>query len=104
MGTAWKLPLWRREDVWAALEGWRSEGGEVVAAALTARSLPAQGWVPASRTALVLGPEGPGLPPEDIERCDRAIRITMAQGVDSLNVAAAGAILMHCLVAADAAQ
>ena len=104
MGTAWKLPLWRHDDVWAALEGWQAQGGELVAAALSPGSIPAQDWVPAARTALVLGPEGPGLPAEDIARCHRAIRIAMAQGVDSLNVAAAGAILMHCLVAADAAR
>jgi len=98
MGTAWKLPLWRQDDVWAALEAWRP-GGEVAAAALTGRSIPLREWAPAARTALVLGPEGPGLPERDLARCDRIVRIPMADGVDSLNVAAAGAILMHWLVA-----
>ena len=100
MGTAWKLPLWREEDVWAGLEAWKAPGGEVVAAALTPEALTVGDWLPAPRTALVLGPEGPGLPAQDIARCDRAIRIRMAVGVDSLNVAAAGAILMHRLVEA----
>jgi len=98
MGAVWKLPLWRPEDVWAALEAWRDgDGGrgEVVAAALTAGSVPVQDWDPAPRTALVLGPEGPGLAPADLARCGRTVRIAMAEGVDSLNVAAAGAILMH---------
>jgi tRNA G18 (ribose-2'-O)-methylase SpoU len=94
MGTAWKLPLWRRDDVWPALAQWP---GEVVAAALTPASLAVGDWRPAPRTALVLGPEGPGLADQDLARCHRTVRIRMADGVDSLNVAAAGAILMHRL-------
>jgi tRNA G18 (ribose-2'-O)-methylase SpoU len=100
MGTAWKLPLWRREDVWAALEDWRDADGELVAAALGDDSVPVEQWRPAPRTALVLGPEGPGLSAAEQARCGRSVRIAMAPGVDSLNVAAAGAILMHRLVAA----
>jgi tRNA G18 (ribose-2'-O)-methylase SpoU len=99
MGTAWKLPLWRLEDVWAALEDWRAEGGEVTAAALDHRAIPVREWRPAPRTALVLGPEGPGLSEGDLARCHRIVRIPMAEGVDSLNVAAAGAILMHWMTA-----
>jgi tRNA G18 (ribose-2'-O)-methylase SpoU len=101
MGTAWKLPIWRREDVWGALEDWRAaagERGEIAGAALAARSVPVQAWNPPPRTALVLGPEGPGLGADALARCDRIVRIPMADGVDSLNVAAAGAILMHRLV------
>jgi tRNA G18 (ribose-2'-O)-methylase SpoU len=51
---------------------------------------------PTRRMAIVLGAEGPGLPPDLIARCiPTAIR--MANGFDSLNVATAGAIaLNHC--------
>jgi tRNA G18 (ribose-2'-O)-methylase SpoU len=97
MGTSWKLPLWRTDDVWGLLEGWRAEGGEVVGAALTPDALPVRQWCPTGRTALVLGPEGPGLAAGDLAHCGRVVRIPMAKGVDSLNVAAAGAILMHWL-------
>ncbi len=93
MGTSWKLPLWQVEDPWEALEGWRQGAGEVVAAALPGSILAAE-WRPAPRTALVLGPEGPGLSEAELRRCDRTVRIPMAEGVDSLNVGAAGAILM----------
>jgi tRNA G18 (ribose-2'-O)-methylase SpoU len=94
MGAAWKLPLWRRDDVWAALEAWP---GEVTAAALGGS--PLREWRPGPRTALVLGGEGPGLAPGELARCARAVSIPMAEGVDSLNVAAAGAILMHWMTA-----
>lgn len=52
---------------------------------------------PPSRLALVLGAEGPGLPNDLMQRC-RRISIAMAGGMDSLNVATAGAIaLAHAM-------
>lgn len=44
------------------------------------------------KLAIVLGTEGDGLAPETIAKCDYTVRIPMAAGVDSLNVAAAGAV------------
>jgi tRNA G18 (ribose-2'-O)-methylase SpoU len=46
------------------------------------------------RAALLLGAEGPGLPPALLARA-RTIGIPMAAGWDSLNVAAASAIALH---------
>ena len=46
----------------------------------------------AEKVALVFGTEGDGLDPATIEACDCAVRIPMAHGVDSLNVAAASAV------------
>jgi len=44
------------------------------------------------KIALILGTEGTGLCKETIEKCDYTVKIPMSNGVDSLNVAAAGAI------------
>jgi tRNA G18 (ribose-2'-O)-methylase SpoU len=44
------------------------------------------------RAALVLGAEGPGLTEEAMAASDERVRIPMAAGVDSLNVAAAAAV------------
>lgn len=44
------------------------------------------------RLAIVLGTEGDGLASEVISGCDYTVRIPMAHGVDSLNVAAASAV------------
>ena len=44
------------------------------------------------RLAIVLGTEGDGLSKETIMGCDFAVKIPMAHGVDSLNVAAASAV------------
>jgi tRNA G18 (ribose-2'-O)-methylase SpoU len=49
-----------------------------------------------ARAAVLLGAEGPGLPPEILGRA-RAVSIPMAPGWDSLNVAAASAIVLHHL-------
>jgi tRNA G18 (ribose-2'-O)-methylase SpoU len=44
------------------------------------------------RLAIVMGTEGDGLPREVIQGCGYVVRIPMAHGVDSLNVAAAAAV------------
>jgi tRNA G18 (ribose-2'-O)-methylase SpoU len=56
---------------------------------------------PDQRVAIVLGAEGPGLSEIAIDACDVAVRIPMARGIDSLNVAAAAAIAFHRLFAID---
>lgn len=44
------------------------------------------------RLALIMGTEGDGLPHDTIAEADYTVRIPMAHGVDSLNVAAASAV------------
>jgi tRNA G18 (ribose-2'-O)-methylase SpoU len=44
------------------------------------------------RWALLLGAEGPGLSPDALAAADQRVRIPMASGVDSLNVATAAAV------------
>lgn len=51
---------------------------------------------PADRQAALFGAEGPGLPPEVLARC-RTLRIPMAGGFDSLNVATTSGIVLHRL-------
>lgn len=59
--------------------------------AVQLRSLPAE----AERVAIVVGAEGPGLTAEALATARRHVRIPMADGVDSLNVATAAAIALH---------
>jgi tRNA G18 (ribose-2'-O)-methylase SpoU len=54
---------------------------------------------PAVRTAILFGAEGPGLSPVVLARA-RTVRIEMAGGFDSLNVATTSGIVLHRLAAA----
>jgi tRNA G18 (ribose-2'-O)-methylase SpoU len=49
------------------------------------------------RVALVLGAEGPGLTAAAMAATDRRVRIPMADGVDSVNVATAAALALSAL-------
>ena len=98
MGACWKIPVYRSEDPLGDLSQWRQEGGLVFAAALKPDSISSYNWGPDGRCALILGQEGPGLPEEWLAAADHTLMIPMARDIDSLNVAAAGAILMHQLV------
>ena len=49
------------------------------------------------KLAVVLGTEGDGLAAATIAHCDYTVRIPMAHGVDSLNVAAASAVAFYQL-------
>ena len=46
------------------------------------------------KRTLLLGNEGEGIPARAVRRLDQGVKIAMAHGFDSLNVSAAGAILM----------
>lgn len=69
-------------------------GFRTAAMALTDRSIPLDAPILKEelRLALVMGTEGDGLPRETIAGADYVVRIPMAHGVDSLNVAAASAV------------
>lgn len=69
-------------------------GFQTAALALTDRSVPLD-YPPLKsvpRLALIMGTEGDGLPHAAIAAADYVVRIPMAHGVDSLNVAAASAV------------
>ena len=49
------------------------------------------------KLAIILGTEGDGLAKKTIADCDFTVKIPMAHGVDSLNVAAASAVAFWAL-------
>jgi rRNA methylases len=85
-----------------ALESLNRNGARLVAAALSEKALPLEelNLRPRRRgpLVLILGNEGYGLPAEVLDLCTDEVRILMARGVDSLNVAVAGGILMYELL------
>ncbi|HSF26562.1 MAG TPA: RNA methyltransferase [Actinomycetes bacterium] len=100
MGTVLQVP-WTRLAPWpAGLDDLRIAGFDVVGLALAEDALDLASYAAQApqRVALVLGTEGDGLSHRTLARCDHTVRIPMAHGVDSLNVAAAAAVAVHALV------
>lgn len=94
MGTVFQVP-WGRIDPWPqGVDLLRGLGFTVAALALSEDSITLDALVDErpERLALVLGAEGDGLKPATVAAADRVVRIPMAGGVDSLNVAAASAV------------
>ena len=99
MGTVFQVP-WTRigseARVWPhdGLSALRDAGFSCAAMALTDDSVSLDDPVlqKIDRLAIFMGTEGAGLGAKTIAGCDRAVRIPMAHGADSLNVAAASAV------------
>ena len=76
------MALLRRHGFRTAAMALRDESVSIDDAALAAEK----------KLAVILGTEGDGLADGTIADCDYTVKIPMAHGVDSLNVAAAGAV------------
>ena len=99
MGTVFQVP-WTRLAAWPeGVADLRAAGFTVAALALAddAVSLDDFAAAPPDRLVLVLGTEGDGLSPGAVAAADVVVRIPMAGGVDSLNVAAASAVALWAL-------
>lgn len=97
MGAVFSLP-WTRVEAWRdAMEMLGERGFTTVALSLDDEAVDIS-TVPAStRTALVVGSEGPGLSERWQQSARVRARIPMAAGIDSLNVAAAAAVAAYAL-------
>lgn len=91
MGSVFLVPWTWSED---PIKELKQLGFRTAALALTERSVTLDNPIlkEEPRLALILGTEGDGLPQQTIENADYVVRIPMAHGVDSLNVAAASAV------------
>ena len=100
MGTVFQIPwTWLTGEAFQwpqpGIDTLRALGFPTAAMALTDNSISIEDPVlaQADKLAIVLGSEGNGLCEETIARCDYTARIPMYHGVDSINVAAAGAVI-----------
>lgn len=106
MGTVFSLP-WTQIAAWPDTSALKNRGFIVAGLALSdqAISLPKlcsclqsqveRGQQP--KVALVLGTEGPGMTKQALASCDQLVKIPLSHGVDSLNVAAAGAVACYAV-------
>lgn len=103
MGTVFQVPWGRigeKKDDWpAAISLLCDRGFKTLAMALTDDSISIDDPVLKSeeKLAIILGTEGDGLSHSTIASADYTVKIPMYHGVDSLNVAAAGAVTFYAL-------
>ena len=102
MGHVLRVPFTRAEHWPGALDDLARLGFEVVALTPRRGAQPVETldrFRGGGRVALVVGSEGPGLSDEALRSAATSVRIGMADGVDSLNVAAAAAVAFHRIAA-----
>jgi len=97
LGLVLRVPFARLVPWPATLDLLRNEGFVLLALSPRAQAepiAPVAHELKEERVALVVGAEGPGLSASVLGQC-RAVRVPMAPGADSLNVAAATAVALH---------
>ena len=103
MGAALQVPFCHADQWEPDLEAIRSRGVLLAALTTSSDSLEIGRWATAlaeaSRLALLAGSEGVGLTDGALAHADVRLRIPMAPGVDSLNVATATGIALHACFA-----
>jgi tRNA G18 (ribose-2'-O)-methylase SpoU len=99
MGTVMQVP-WTRAKSWDGLmKSLRQHGFSVVALAVEPDALSLEIFQknPPPKLAVMFGSEGEGLSQQALGSADSVVQIPMRGGVDSLNVAAASAVVMWAL-------
>ncbi len=92
-GQAFRLKFLRVSSLGSCLADLKREGFET--AALSAGSSQSiYSWNPAPKWAIVVGSEGAGIQASVLKSVDQILEIPMSHGVESLNVAQAGSILL----------
>lgn len=97
IGHALRVPFVCAEPWPEALDALRAAEFSILGAALDDEAVDLDALPPMRRALLVVGTEFAGLSTAVRGRCDRLVRIPMAPGVDSLNVAVAAGICLHRL-------
>jgi tRNA G18 (ribose-2'-O)-methylase SpoU len=96
MGHVLRVPFATLPEWPGSLDVLRSAGLRVAALTPAPNAVPlAAAGLTGVRSAVLLGAEGPGLTDEALAAADVRVRIPMAPGVDSLNVATAAAVAFH---------
>lgn len=98
VGAIETIPVLQVTNLNEALRKLKEEDFWIVGAALGDTAKPLLETPTFNKIVLVLGTELEGLKPSTLSTCDWLVHIPLKGKVDSLNVSAAGAILMHALL------
>jgi len=102
MGHVLGLPYGRAQEWPGAIGHLRALGFEVLALTPSPEADDIRSVASRAHQAVLVGAEGPGLSAAALAAADRRIRVAMAPGVDSLNVATAAAVVLHHLASSRA--
>lgn len=101
---------WTRIDQWSDTSALKEHGFTVAGLALSDQAISLPDFCASLSTkvqagenpkvALVLGTEGSGMTKRALSSCDLLVKIPLSHGVDSLNVAAAGAVACYGVIQA----
>ena len=94
MGSCFKVTSYRTDDLAADIDVLKESGVECIGASLGDDSVDIRDAKVPGRLAVVIGSEGRGIPEEIERRLSSRVIIPMSPDVESLNAAAAAAIMM----------
>lgn len=94
MGNIFQLPIVYLDDNETDIGRIRTAGIRIYAAHPQPDSMPIGSVRFTARTCIVVGAEGNGISAPVLEQCDETVTIPMKEGVDSLNVASATAVML----------
>jgi tRNA G18 (ribose-2'-O)-methylase SpoU len=95
LGQVLRVPWAISEDLSHAWSDLKGAGLELVVVETGAKSVELSRHRFSPKTALVFGAEGVGVSEATLAQQDHQVRIPMAEGVASINVAAASAVVLH---------
>ncbi|MBP3427001.1 MAG: RNA methyltransferase [Clostridia bacterium] len=93
MGSVFRVPARRTDDLAAALTAMREDGYQIVATELGGEDFYAK--CPHSRCVLVIGSEGRGVSPQVRAAATHHLALPMRGGAESLNAAVAAGIMIY---------
>jgi tRNA G18 (ribose-2'-O)-methylase SpoU len=97
MGHVLRVPFTSLSDLPDGLDFLRGKGFRILALTPDERATALSAVAAGPKAAVLLGSEGHGLTEEAMAAADERVRIPMANGVDSLNVATAAAVAFHAV-------
>ncbi len=94
MGNIFQMPVIYIQDTVQELQRLRDNGYRIIGAHPHPKSIDIRTGNFSGKNIIVLGAEGHGISKEVLDLCDEFVTIPMKEGVDSLNVASASAVML----------
>ena len=98
MGYAHRIRTYVHRDIKKSIVAFRERGYRVYAAEVSPDATMLSSLKSTQKWVLIMGHEGRGISTDILELCDEVVSIEMQEGVKSLNVGVAAALLMYAFI------